>query len=76
MAEVKISELDEKEVDTILAEDIDFSGVLTFRNPLMIKGKSALPPLRVNTTVSLPSALMSLIGSTIPLAADLDFSPL
>ena len=30
---------DETEIDTILAEDIDFSGVLSFKEPLMIKGK-------------------------------------
>ena len=39
MGEVKMPELDEKDIDTILAEDIDFSGELTFKNPLMIKGK-------------------------------------
>ena len=39
MAEVKIAELDEKEIDTVLAEDIDFTGQLSFRNPLMIKGR-------------------------------------
>ncbi len=39
MAEVRIPDLDEKDVDTVLAEDIDFSGVLIFRSPLMIKGK-------------------------------------
>src|SRR3989304_6233658 len=30
---------DEREIDTVLAEDIDFSGVLSFNEPLMIKGK-------------------------------------
>jgi cytoskeletal protein CcmA (bactofilin family) len=30
---------DETDIDTILAEDIDFSGVLSFKEPLMIKGK-------------------------------------
>lgn len=39
MTEVKIQELDEKEIDTILAGDIDFSGMLSFNSPLMIKGK-------------------------------------
>jgi cytoskeletal protein CcmA (bactofilin family) len=39
MAEVRIKDIDEHEVDTILAEDIDFEGHLTFQKPLMIKGK-------------------------------------
>lgn len=37
--EVRINEIDESDIDTILAEDIDFEGVLTFKKPLMIKGK-------------------------------------
>ena len=39
MAEVRIKDIDEHEVDTILADDIDFEGQLTFKKPLMIKGK-------------------------------------
>jgi len=39
MAEVRIKDMDEHEIDTILAEDIDFEGHLTFAKPLMIKGK-------------------------------------
>ncbi|HUI69769.1 MAG TPA: polymer-forming cytoskeletal protein [Spirochaetia bacterium] len=39
MAEVRIKEIDEHEIDTILADDIDFEGHLTFKKPLMIKGK-------------------------------------
>ena len=39
MAEVRIKDIDEHEIDTILAEDIDFEGHLTFSKPLMIKGK-------------------------------------
>ena len=31
--------IEEKDVDTVLAEDIDFSGTMKFRNSLMIKGK-------------------------------------
>jgi cytoskeletal protein CcmA (bactofilin family) len=38
MRDVRIDQIDENEIDTILAEDIDFSGVLTFKKPLMIKG--------------------------------------
>jgi cytoskeletal protein CcmA (bactofilin family) len=38
MREVRIEHVDETEIDTILAEDIDFSGVLSFQKPLMIKG--------------------------------------
>jgi cytoskeletal protein CcmA (bactofilin family) len=39
MAEVRIKKIDESEIDTILAEDIDFQGVLSFDKPLMVKGK-------------------------------------
>lgn len=39
MSDVRIKKLDENEIDTILAEDIDFQGVLSFERPLMIKGK-------------------------------------
>jgi len=38
MREVRIPPIDENEIDTILAEDIDFSGALSFKRPLMIKG--------------------------------------
>ncbi|MEW5814733.1 MAG: polymer-forming cytoskeletal protein [Spirochaetota bacterium] len=39
MAEVTIKPIDESDIDTILAEDIDFTGELNFTKPLMIKGK-------------------------------------
>jgi cytoskeletal protein CcmA (bactofilin family) len=39
LPEIRIKEIDEHEIDTILAEDIDFEGQLTFKKPLMIKGK-------------------------------------
>ncbi|MCD6122268.1 MAG: polymer-forming cytoskeletal protein [Spirochaetales bacterium] len=39
MPEIRINDIDENELDTILADDIDFSGVLEFKKPLMIKGK-------------------------------------
>lgn len=38
MNEVHIKSVEENELDTILAEDIDFSGELSFNKPLMIKG--------------------------------------
>jgi cytoskeletal protein CcmA (bactofilin family) len=38
MRDVRIDPVDENDIDTVLAEDIDFSGVLTFKKPLMIKG--------------------------------------
>ena len=38
MRDVRINQIDENEIDTVLAEDIDFTGVLTFKKPLMIKG--------------------------------------
>lgn len=31
--------IEEKDIDTVLAEDIDFSGTMKFKNSLMIKGK-------------------------------------
>jgi cytoskeletal protein CcmA (bactofilin family) len=39
MAELRIKKVDDTEIDTILAEDIDFTGELSFGRPLMIKGK-------------------------------------
>lgn len=38
MAEIDLRQVDERELDTILAEDIHFTGVLSFSEPLMIKG--------------------------------------
>jgi cytoskeletal protein CcmA (bactofilin family) len=38
MRDVRINQIDENEIETVLAEDIDFSGMLTFKKPLMIKG--------------------------------------
>ena len=35
----EVSSIEEKDVDTVLAEDIDFSGTMKFQNSLMIKGK-------------------------------------
>lgn len=39
MSDLSIQSIDESEIDTILAEDIDFQGKLTFSEPLMIKGR-------------------------------------
>ncbi len=39
MSEIRIVDVDESEVDTILAEDIDFTGTMDFNKSLMIKGK-------------------------------------
>ncbi|HUZ16943.1 MAG TPA: polymer-forming cytoskeletal protein [Spirochaetia bacterium] len=39
MTEVHIKNVEETALDTILAEDIDFTGELTFKKPLMIKGR-------------------------------------
>lgn len=38
MSKIKIKDINESEIDTILAEDIDFVGELSFKEPLMIKG--------------------------------------
>lgn len=39
MSKSNITEIIESEIDTVLAEDIDFTGVLKFNKSLMIKGK-------------------------------------
>lgn len=39
MSELRIKKIEDSEIDTILAEDIDFTGELSFDKPLMIKGK-------------------------------------
>ena len=39
MGDLRIKDIDESEIDTVLAEDIDFTGELVFNKPLMIKGK-------------------------------------
>ena len=38
MSDLRIKKIDEKDLDTILAGDIDFQGMLSFEKPLMIKG--------------------------------------
>ncbi len=39
MSDLRIKDIDEGEIDTILADDIDFTGALSFTKPLMIKGR-------------------------------------
>lgn len=39
MTEVQISAVDEEQIDTILAGDVEFSGSMVFKKPLMIKGR-------------------------------------
>ena len=39
MPDVRIKKVDENEIDTILADDIDFTGLVSFEKPLMVKGK-------------------------------------
>ncbi|MBT3275134.1 MAG: polymer-forming cytoskeletal protein [Spirochaetales bacterium] len=39
MTELRIKSIEEADIDTILAQDIDFTGDLSFNKPLMIKGK-------------------------------------
>ena len=39
MRDVRIKPVEENDIDTILAEDINFEGVLTFQKPLMVKGR-------------------------------------
>jgi cytoskeletal protein CcmA (bactofilin family) len=38
MANLRIKNIDEAEIDTVLAEDIEFEGELVFHDPLLIKG--------------------------------------
>jgi cytoskeletal protein CcmA (bactofilin family) len=39
MTEVQITGIDEEQLDTILAQDVEFAGEMFFTKPLMIKGK-------------------------------------
>ncbi len=39
MAEIHSERVKEHEIDTVMGEDIDFTGTLGFSDPLMIKGK-------------------------------------
>jgi cytoskeletal protein CcmA (bactofilin family) len=39
MTDVHITGVEEDEIDTVLAEDVSFSGTLRFVKPLMIKGR-------------------------------------
>jgi cytoskeletal protein CcmA (bactofilin family) len=39
MSDTLRKKIDEEEIDTVLAEDIDFNGELKFKEPLMIRGK-------------------------------------
>ncbi len=38
MAELRVRTIDESELDTVLAEDIDFEGTIEFAEPLLVKG--------------------------------------
>ena len=39
MTEVQITAIDEEQLDTVLALDVEFSGEMFFAKPLMIKGR-------------------------------------
>ncbi|MGA2545146.1 MAG: polymer-forming cytoskeletal protein [Rectinemataceae bacterium] len=39
MTEVQITTIDEEQLDTVLAVDVEFAGEMIFTKPLMIKGK-------------------------------------
>lgn len=39
MAEIHSQRVKERDIDTVMGEDIEFSGELSFSDPLMIKGK-------------------------------------
>jgi cytoskeletal protein CcmA (bactofilin family) len=38
MANLRVKTIDEADIDTVLAEDIEFEGELVFHDPLLIKG--------------------------------------
>lgn len=38
MAELRIRTIDESELDTVLADDIEFEGTVEFSQPLLVKG--------------------------------------
>ena len=38
MSDLRVKTIDETEIDTVLAEDIDFDGEMTFENTLLVKG--------------------------------------
>ena len=63
MAEISIKNVDESEIDTVLSEDIDFTGELEFKKPLMIKG-------RFNGQIKASSGLY--IGRDAVLKADVE----
>jgi cytoskeletal protein CcmA (bactofilin family) len=61
--DTSILELDEEDFDTVLAEDIAFTGTIRFAKPFMIKGK-------VNGTIEATSDL--LIDSMAEVNADIN----
>jgi cytoskeletal protein CcmA (bactofilin family) len=40
MADLRIKTIDESDLDTVLAEDIEFEGTIEFSDPLLIKGSA------------------------------------
>lgn len=39
MPDMRLKSIDESDIDTVLAEDIEFEGELSFEKPLLIKGR-------------------------------------
>lgn len=39
MAELRIRTIDESELETVLAEDLDFEGTIEYADPLLVKGR-------------------------------------
>ncbi len=39
MAELRVRTIDESELETVLAEDLEFDGTIEFAEPLLVKGK-------------------------------------
>ncbi|TFG59809.1 MAG: polymer-forming cytoskeletal protein [Spirochaetales bacterium] len=72
MSELTIKSIEESEIETVLAEDINFTGTLSFDDSLMIKGKfqgeiCAKGDLHIGTNAEveakLEASLVSIKGS-------------
>ncbi|MFP4152486.1 MAG: polymer-forming cytoskeletal protein [Alkalispirochaeta sp.] len=58
MAELRVRTIDESELDTVLAQDIDFEGTIEFAEPLLVKG-------RVRGDIKTPSDLFIADGARV-----------
>ena len=68
MSELRIKHIDESEIDSVLAEDIDFDGEMIFDKPVLIKGKfkgkiSATGDLFVSRQASVDAKVEAMVVS-------------